>query len=42
MAISADCYTPDGLSTWGDGRLAILGSEGYTELRKYVNDAANK
>lgn len=32
-----DWFTPDGLSTWGDGRLFILGTEGYIELRKYVN-----
>lgn len=29
-----DWYTPDGLNTWGDGRLFILGTEGYIELRK--------
>lgn len=32
-----DWFTPDGLSTWGDGRTFILGTEGYLELRKYVN-----
>lgn len=32
-----DWFTPDGLSAWGDGRLTILGSEGYIELRKYVD-----
>lgn len=32
-----DWLTPDGLSTWGDGRLLILGTNGYIELRKYVN-----
>lgn len=32
-----DWFTPDGLSTWGDGRTFILGTEGYIELRKYVN-----
>ena len=37
--IRVDWYTPDGLSTWGDGRLFILGTEGYIELRKYVNVA---
>jgi hypothetical protein len=36
-----DWYTPDGLSTWGDGRLFILGTEGYIELRKYC-DLAGK
>lgn len=32
-----DWFTPDGLSTWGDGRTVILGTDGYIELRKYVN-----
>jgi len=32
-----DWFTPDGLSTWGDGRTIILGTEGYIELRKYVD-----
>ncbi|HEV8677136.1 MAG TPA: Gfo/Idh/MocA family oxidoreductase [Methylomirabilota bacterium] len=35
--VRVDWYTPDGLSTWGDGRLVILGTEGYIELRKYVD-----
>ena len=34
-----DWFAPDGLSTWGDGRTFILGTEGYIELRKYVNVA---
>jgi predicted dehydrogenase len=34
-----DWYTPDGLANWGDGRLTILGTEGYIELRKYVDIA---
>jgi len=29
-----DWYTPDGLGTWGDGRLFVLGSEGAIEVRK--------
>lgn len=37
--IRVDWYTPDGLPTWGDGRLTILGTEGYIELRKYVDVA---
>jgi predicted dehydrogenase len=37
--IRVDWYTPDGLPTWGDGRLFVLGTEGYIELRKYVNVA---
>jgi len=32
-----DWYTPDGLSTWGDGRLFVLGTEGYVEVRKYCD-----
>jgi predicted dehydrogenase len=32
-----DWLTPDGLSTWGDGRTLIMGTEGYIELRKYVD-----
>ncbi len=35
--IRVDWYTPDGLETWGDGRLTILGTEGYIELRKYCD-----
>lgn len=34
-----DWLTPNGLSTWGDGRTVILGTEGYIELRKYVDIA---
>lgn len=37
--IRLDWYTPDGLPTWGDGRLTLLGTEGYIELRKYVDVA---
>ena len=37
--VRVDWYTPDGLPTWGDGRLTILGTEGYIELRKYVDVA---
>jgi predicted dehydrogenase len=32
-----DWFTPDGLSTWGDGRTLILGTDGYIELRKYTD-----
>jgi predicted dehydrogenase len=35
--IRVDWFTADGLSTWGDGRLFILGTEGTIELRKYVD-----
>lgn len=30
-------FTPDGLPTWGDGRTFITGTDGYIEIRKYVN-----
>jgi predicted dehydrogenase len=32
-----DWHTPDGLRTWGDGRTVILGTEGFIELRKYID-----
>lgn len=32
-----DWYTPDALPNWGDGRLTVLGTDGYIELRKYVD-----
>ena len=32
-----DWLTPDALSTWGDGRTFILGTEGYIEMRKTVD-----
>jgi predicted dehydrogenase len=37
--VRLDWYTPDGLTNWGDGRLTILGTDGYIELRKYVDIA---
>ena len=37
---SLDWYTPQGLGAWGDGRLNIIGTKGYIELRKYI-DIAN-
>lgn len=32
-----DWFTPQGLKSWGDGRLTILGTDGYMELRKNVD-----
>jgi predicted dehydrogenase len=40
--IRVDWFTPDGLSTWGDGRTLVLGTKGYMELRKYVDVARDK
>lgn len=37
--IRVDWFTPDGLNTWGDGRLTILGTDGYIELRKNIDIA---
>jgi predicted dehydrogenase len=34
-----DWFNPDGLRTWGDGRTVILGTEGYIEMRKYIDVA---
>ena len=35
--IRVDWFTPEGLPTWGDGRLFITGTAGTIELRKYVD-----
>ena len=40
--IRVDWFTPDGLSTWGDGRTFILGTKGTIELRKYVDVGREK
>jgi predicted dehydrogenase len=40
--VRLDWFTPDGLGTWGDGRLFILGTDGYMEVRKYVDVAVKK
>lgn len=37
--IRVDWFTPNGLSTWGDGRLTILGTDGFIEIRKNVDIA---
>ncbi len=37
-----DWFTPDGLRTWGDGRMFIQGTEGFIEIRKYVNLASER
>lgn len=35
--IRNDWFTPDGLKTWGDGRLTILGTDGFIEIRKNID-----
>jgi predicted dehydrogenase len=37
--IRVDWFTPDSLGTWGDGRLTILGTDGYIEIRKNIDIA---
>ncbi|TVR74664.1 MAG: gfo/Idh/MocA family oxidoreductase [Spirochaetaceae bacterium] len=34
-----DWLNPDGLGAWGDGRMFVLGTEGYMEVRKYIDVA---
>jgi predicted dehydrogenase len=34
-----DWFTPDGLATWGDTRLTVLGTDGYIEVRKNIDIA---
>ncbi len=40
--VRVDWFTPDGLSTWGDGRMFITGTEGTIELRKYIDVAGRE
>ena len=40
--IRIDWFTPEGLDTWGDGRLFLLGTEGYIECRKYIDIAGRE
>jgi len=37
--IRVDWFTPKGLNTWGDGRLTVLGTDGFIEIRKNVDIA---
>jgi predicted dehydrogenase len=37
-----DWFTPDGLKSWGDDRVTILGTEGYIELRKNIDIAGRE
>ncbi|KAA5541209.1 Gfo/Idh/MocA family protein [Adhaeribacter rhizoryzae] len=40
--IRVDWFTPDGLKSWGDGRLTILGTEGFIEIRKNIDIAGRE
>ncbi|ADV82688.1 Gfo/Idh/MocA family protein [Terriglobus saanensis] len=35
--VRVDWFTPAALPVWGDGRLFVLGTDGYMELRKYID-----
>jgi predicted dehydrogenase len=35
--VRVDWFTPDGLATWGDGRLTVLGTDGFIEIRKNID-----
>lgn len=37
--IRVDWFTPDGLASWGDGRLTVLGTDGFMEVRKNIDIA---
>ena len=40
--IRVDWFTPDGLATWGDGRLTVLGTDGFIEIRKNIDIAGGR
>lgn len=35
--VRVDWFTPEGLATWGDARLIAIGTDGYIEVRKYID-----
>jgi predicted dehydrogenase len=37
-----DWFTPDGLGSWGDGRVTILGTDGFIEVRKNIDIAGRE
>jgi predicted dehydrogenase len=37
--VRVDWFTPEGLDTWGDTRLTVIGTEGYIEVRKNIDIA---
>ncbi len=40
--LRVDWFTPDGLKTWGDDRIIILGTDGYIEIRKNIDIAGRE
>lgn len=39
FTFKVDWFTPDGLNTWGDGRVFVTGTKGTIEVRKYIDVA---
>ena len=37
-----DWFTPDGLDSWGDGRVTIMGTGGFIEVRKNIDIAGRR
>ena len=37
--VRVDWFTPEGLDSWGDTRLTVVGTEGYIEVRKNIDIA---
>ncbi|MEO6001230.1 MAG: Gfo/Idh/MocA family oxidoreductase [Chitinophagaceae bacterium] len=40
--LRVDWFTPDGLKSWGDDRITILGTNGYIEIRKNLDIAGRE
>ena len=40
--LRVDWFTPEGLGMWGDGRLTVIGTEGFLEVRKNVDIGGRK
>jgi predicted dehydrogenase len=40
--VRVDWFTPDGLKSWGDGRLTILGTDGFIEIRKNIDIGSSR
>lgn len=38
--VRVDWFTPEGLDTWGDTRLTVIGTDGYIEVRKNIDVAS--
>ena len=40
--VRVDWYSPQGLPTWGDGRLVILGAEGYSSCARTLTSPGGR